>query len=47
MDEITDEEAKPIADKIIAGSTDTQVNTDWFINDVKYYLAAKKDDGYL
>ena len=42
MDEITDEEAKPIADKIIAGSTDTQVNTDWFINDVKYYLAAKK-----
>ena len=42
MDEITDEEAKPIADKIIAGSTDTQVNTDWFLNDVKYYLAAKK-----
>ena len=42
MDEITDEEAKPIADKIIAGSTDTQVNTDWFINDIKYYLAAKK-----
>ena len=42
MDEITDEEAKPIADKLIAGSTDTQVNTDWFINDVKYYLAAKK-----
>ena len=42
MDEITDEEAKPIADRIIAGSSDTQVNTDWFINDIKYYLAAKK-----
>ena len=42
LDEITDEEAKPIADKLIAGSTDTQVNTDWFINDIKYYLAAKK-----
>ena len=42
MDEITDEAAKPIADKLIAGSTDTQVNTDWFINDIKYYLAAKK-----
>ena len=42
MDEITDEEARPIAEKIIAGSADTQVNTDWFINDIKYYLAAKK-----
>lgn len=42
MDEITDEEAKPIADKIINGSKETKVNTDWFINDVKYYLAAKK-----
>lgn len=42
MDEITDEEAKPIADKIISGSKDTKVNTDWFINDIKYYLAARK-----
>ena len=42
MDQITDEEAKPIADRIINGSKDTKVNTDWFINDVKYYLAAKK-----
>ena len=40
--QITDEEAKPIADKIINGSRDTKVNTDWFINDIKYYLAAKK-----
>ena len=42
MDEITDEEAKPIADKILNGSSDTKVNTEWFINDIKYYLAAKK-----
>lgn len=42
MDEVTDEEAKPIADRIIAKSKDTQVNTDWFINDIKYYLAVKK-----
>lgn len=42
MESISDEEAKPIADRIINGSNDTKVNTDWFINDVKYYLAAKK-----
>lgn len=42
MDQITDEEAKPIADEIINGSRETKVNTDWFINDIKYYLAAKK-----
>lgn len=42
MDQITDEEAKPIADKLINGSKETKVNTDWFINDIKYYLAAKK-----
>lgn len=42
MEKITDEEAKPIADRIIKGSRDTKVNTDWFINDIKYYLAAKK-----
>ena len=42
MDQITDEEARPIADKILNGSRDTKVNTDWFINDIKYYLAAKK-----
>lgn len=42
MDQVTDEEAKPIADRIINGSKETKVNTDWFINDVKYYLAAKK-----
>lgn len=42
MDQITDEEARPIADRIINGSRETKVNTDWFINDIKYYLAAKK-----
>lgn len=42
MDQITDEEARPIADKIINGSKETKVNVDWFLNDIKYYLAAKK-----
>ena len=42
MDQITDEEARPIADQIINGSKETKVNVDWFINDIKYYLAAKK-----
>ena len=42
MDQIKDEEARPIAEKIIRGANDVKVNTDWFINDIKYYLAAKK-----
>ena len=42
MEEISDEEARPIADKIINGSNDTKVNTEWFLNDIKYYMAAKK-----
>nr|WP_319776985.1 hypothetical protein [uncultured Sphaerochaeta sp.] len=42
MDQISDEEAKPIADKMISGSGETKVNTEWFLNDIKYYLAAKK-----
>ncbi len=42
MDQVTDEEARPIADKLLNGSLDTKVNKEWFINDVKYYLAAKK-----
>lgn len=42
MDEITDEEAKLIADKLLQDSKETKVNADWFINDIKYYLAAKK-----
>ena len=42
LDAITDEEARPIAERVIAGARDVKVNTDWFINDIKYYLAAKK-----
>lgn len=42
MDQITDEEARPIADKIVNGSKETKVNVEWFLNDIKYYLAAKK-----
>lgn len=42
MDQVTDEQARPIAEKIINGSLETKVNTDWFLNDIKYYLAAKK-----
>lgn len=42
MDEITDDEARPIAERILKDSLDTRVNKDWFINDIKYYLAAKR-----
>ena len=42
MDAVTDEEARPIADQLVHGAKDVKVNTDWFINDIKYYLAAKK-----
>ncbi len=42
MDQITDEEARPIADQLLKNSKETKVNVDWFINDIKYYLAAKK-----
>ena len=42
FDRVTDEEAGPIARKVLRGSSETKVNTDWFINDIKYYLAAKK-----
>jgi len=40
MDRVTDERARPIADRMIAGSSETKVNTDFFLNDIKYYLAA-------
>ena len=42
MDQIDDAEAQKIADAIVQGASDVKVNTDWFINDIKYYLAAKK-----
>lgn len=42
MDEITDEEAAPIVAKLLGDSLDTKVNKEWFVNDIKYYLAARK-----
>ena len=42
MDAITDDEARPIAEKLIGGANDVKVNPDWFLNDIKYYLAARK-----
>lgn len=41
MDQVDEEEAKSMAEKLLAGSQDTKVNTEDFINDIKYYLAAK------
>ncbi len=42
MDEVTDEEALPIAEEIFGKAMETKVRKDWFVNDIKYYLAAKK-----
>ena len=42
MDEVTDEEALPIAERIFTGAMETKVRKEWFVNDIKYYLAAKK-----
>ena len=42
MDEVTDDEARPIADRLLHGSMDTRVNKAWFVNDIKYYLAARR-----
>jgi len=42
MDEISDEEAKKAADVIVNGAAEVKVNTEWFLNDIKYYLAARK-----
>ena len=42
MDEITDEEASPIAERIWGNALETKVRKEWFINDIKYYLAAKR-----
>ena len=42
MDEVTDDEARPIADRLLHGSMDTRVNKAWFINDIKYYIAARR-----
>jgi L-fucose isomerase-like protein len=42
MDEISDQEAKETAEKLLAGADEVKVRTDWFPNDIKYYLAARK-----
>ncbi|WP_130838386.1 hypothetical protein [Lachnoclostridium sp. Marseille-P6806] len=42
MDEITDEEACPLAEKMLGGASEVRVNREWFLNDIKYYLAARK-----
>ncbi len=42
MDEVTDEEASPIAERIWGNALETKVRKEWFINDIKYYLAAKR-----
>ena len=42
FESITDEEAQPLAEKLIKGSLETKVNQKWFVNDIKYYLAARK-----
>lgn len=47
MDQITDEEARPIADKILNGSKDTKVNTDWFIQRCQVLSGSKENDGCL
>ena len=42
MDEVTDDEASPIAERIWGNALETKVRKEWFINDIKYYLAAKR-----
>ncbi len=42
MDEVTDEEASPIAERVWGNALETKVRKEWFINDIKYYLAAKR-----
>lgn len=42
MDKISDEEAKELNDKLLNNSKETKVKEEYFINDIKYYLAAKK-----
>ena len=42
MDEISDQETKETVEKLLAGADEVKVRTDWFPNDIKYYLAARK-----
>lgn len=41
MDRVDEKEAKEIADRLLAGAEEVKVNPEYFINDIKYYLAAK------
>ena len=41
MDKVTDADAKPLVDEILGGSLETKVKTEFFPNDIKYYLAAR------
>ena len=42
MDAVTDDEAMPIAEKIFQGAMETKIRKECFVNDIKYYLAAKR-----
>jgi len=42
MDRVTDDEARPIAERIWGGALEQKVRKEWFINDIKYCLAAKR-----
>ncbi|MGD1821731.1 MAG: hypothetical protein ACPKM0_03085 [Pleomorphochaeta sp.] len=42
MDQISDEEAKSLNDKLLNNSKENRIKKEYFINDIKYYLAAKK-----
>jgi L-fucose isomerase-like protein len=42
MDEVKDKEADEIRQKLLKNSQRTKVNTDYLLNDIKYYLAAKR-----
>jgi len=42
FDQISDEEALPIAEKMFKGALETKIRKEWFINDIKYYIAAKR-----
>lgn len=41
MDKVDENEAKEIAEKLLAGADEVKVKPEYFIQDIKYYLAAK------
>ena len=42
MDQISDEDARELNDKLLNNSKENRIQKEYFINDIKYYLAAKK-----